>query len=197
LVAEPPALPAWKRQVRKAVKNHWDDQLNTSASSKSSLHLLDPIDTGKLHAIWSYVEPNLQSVARVKLQTRLLSGTYTLQAHRKTFYNETPVCQLCGQGNETEVHFLASCAQLRECRASLLRPIFDRLPPDVAAAIAADGYLLSKLIINPSSAELPSSQIHLPARTRRHISYLAANACFALCVARSRKLEVLTGTVPR
>jgi hypothetical protein len=184
LLCNPPTQGEWKKAVKAAVSAHWEAELEKSVVTKSSLYLMDPVKFDTLPAIWHYINPNPQRVARVKLQTRLLSGTLTLQAHRSTFY------KLCGLSPETEVHFLASCSMLEQCRTTLLRPLLDRLPADLRSLITSNSHLLTKLLLNPCSPTLPV-QDRVSRATKFHISFLATNACFALCTKRNQLLQAI------
>ena len=124
LVTNFPGELRWKRIVKQTVQEYWEDALTTAVTSKGSMKLLeDP----RAPPTWDHVELNTHAVARARLQARLLTNTYTLQAHRGKYYGEDPTCQLCGMEPETTVHLLASCTRLQDIRSNNLGAIYERL----------------------------------------------------------------------
>ena len=124
LIHKPPKATQWKKQVKKMIYRYWQDELCTKAEEKSTLTLIqNPADPPS----WKHVDNNTHAVSKMRLQTRLLTNTYTLQTHRAKFYKEDPTCRLCGLEEETVIHMLTSCPSLSYTRNILLHPIMNNI----------------------------------------------------------------------
>ena len=144
----------WKRVVKTQVHEHWQKQLEETASSMSTLNYLNtsPSFLDAHHSISIINNVSMSKRANVKLH--LMTGTYTLQAVRAHVYNQvlSPVCLLCKKDEETLEHFLLLCPELQQERDRHLPNITSYIPyiyrdRDI---LTGENRQLLHLIIDPS-----------------------------------------------
>ena len=161
LLLFPPKQSAWKKFVKTAVTHHWREELRRGAEQKSTLALIqDPAEP----PTWDHVDNNTHAVAKKRLQTRLLTNTYTLQMHRSTFYKEDPTCRICRTGPETVIHLLSICPALSHLRAMLMAPIINHITNFSIPTIRNDSILspeeeLARLLMGIHHYDIKASRL--------------------------------------
>ncbi len=72
------------------------------------------------HSLWQVAGTSTYQVKVATARTRLLTGNANLQAHRARFKQNTveATCPLCKQDNETVIHNLVLCPELKSHRDS-------------------------------------------------------------------------------
>ena len=86
---------------------------------KSLCYLQTPsLRVGTVHSVWRDIE-TVKQVKRCIVRTRILTGTYTLQAHRNVF-NKTmdPTCPHCQLEAEDLRHMVCCCPAFHDDRVS-------------------------------------------------------------------------------
>ena len=103
----------WKLQVKSAVNKYGTELLQREAIGKSTLKYVNiySLKIGHTHAVWSSLESTLSDVRKGITKSRMLSGTYLLQANRCKFSKsaENSTCKCCGVETEDIVHMLLDC----------------------------------------------------------------------------------------
>lgn len=163
LLQEPQIYTRWKKLVKTTVTKYWQQYLKKAIQGKSSLILLHDVTNPPS---WKHVKLNCHSVARARLQARLMTSTLTLQSHRATFYGEDPTCKLCNTEPETTTHLLTTCPALSYLREDLLDPIFEH-------------FTMSSIALPKSNEELTKIMLGLK-NVDCKTAHLASNICFKL-----------------
>ena len=92
----------------------WETYLE--AYTKSTLNLLnfEQAKFGIVHYVWRSCGTEPFAVKRACVKSKILCGTYTLQADRAKFdkHRSSPLCPLCLRENEAKFHFLDTNLQL-------------------------------------------------------------------------------------
>jgi hypothetical protein len=102
-----PNKAIWKRTVYTAINEYWKDQLVKDATTKSTLKLFnfEEFEIGKIHNIWKSCGSDLYAVKRACVKSKIVCGTYTLQADRARFNGQktTSRCPLCFKEPEVQM----------------------------------------------------------------------------------------------
>ncbi|CAC5367025.1 unnamed protein product [Mytilus coruscus] len=127
-----PKKVQWKRTVQIAIYKYWKEAIISSGKSYASLrHLyIDAYNPGKYHHLLDINTTNdpTRETTRLAIKLILVTGTYILQNKRfKYTENETPICKLCDQGDETLCHFLLDCQILEPIRRKYFHQIDELL----------------------------------------------------------------------
>jgi hypothetical protein len=106
----------WKSSVQKAVENFWTEKIRETATWYPSLeHLNRKLYTPKLpHPIIDISKDLNPSRAAISIGVKLkiVTGTYPFQGSRAKYSNISPICELCGENDETLEHLLLECKLL-------------------------------------------------------------------------------------
>ena len=163
LLQQPLVYTRWKKLVKATVIKYWQHHLKQAIQEKSSLILLHDVSVSPS---WKHVKLNCQSVARARIQARLMTNTLTLQAHRASFYGEDPTCKLCNLEPETTTHLLTTCPAMSHMREELLDPIYEHM-------------YLSSMTIPKSKDDLAKLLLGITEYDCK-VAHLASNICFKL-----------------
>ncbi len=112
-----------------AVHNHWTQQLQQEASTKSSLRYLNlsKCDTQTPHSCWSNIGASTRSVQKASAKLRMSVGTYLTMRNANKYFKCDPVCRLCFKEPETVAHIILSCPALHEPRSRFVPQLKDVL----------------------------------------------------------------------
>jgi hypothetical protein len=153
-----PSKGRWKNLVTNTVLNHWERSLKTSALEKSSMLLLTADVNGlslrKEHPVWQWTESNMRDTERARIKSRMITGTYILQANRARFnnYDVDPTCPLCGDGSEDIHHMIASCTAMKSIRTRYLPSLVSVFDLHTQCRLTSDPAFLTSLVMNCSLA---------------------------------------------
>ena len=111
----------WKLIVKKAIRQHWTEQLRSEAETKSTLErcAISALRVGVTHSVWGTVKANRLDVMRGIVKARMLTGTYPLQVHRLKFNMDgvtDATCPMCYLEDEDITHVLTRCPALCKVR---------------------------------------------------------------------------------
>ncbi|CAG2193588.1 unnamed protein product [Mytilus edulis] len=87
---------------------------------------IDAYNPGEFHHLLDINTTNdpTRETTRLAIKLKLVTGTYILQNKRFRYTeNETPICKLCDQGDETLCHFLLDCQILEPIRQKYFHQI--------------------------------------------------------------------------
>ena len=110
----------WKRLYTKAINSYWTRHFVNDIRSKKSLCYLQTrsLRIGTVHSVWKGIE-TVREVKRCIVKARILTGTYTLQAHRYIFSGKVdPTCPHCQLEPEDLRHMLCRCPAFYEDRVA-------------------------------------------------------------------------------
>ena len=117
----------WRVRVAKAVNSYWTEKLIYEAGWYLTLRnmkctLFIP---GKCHTLLINLSGDVHGASRIPVRLRIATGTYILQCNRASYSQvETDVtCNLCGDAEETLLHFLLECKALQTCRQPIVTAI--------------------------------------------------------------------------
>ena len=115
--------------IKNRINDYWWNELNASASSKSSLCWLDlSFISGHTHHLY----PNYGCSTRMRVaaatRAKFISGSFILQSTRARFnqFKVDPRCPLCGYKCEDLPHMLLECPKLESARETEL-PIIKKI----------------------------------------------------------------------
>jgi hypothetical protein len=98
------------------VENFWTEKIRETATWYPSLeHLNSKLYTPKLpHPIIDISKDLNPSRAAISIGVKLkiVTGTYPFQGSRAKYSNISPICELCGENDETLEHLLLECKLL-------------------------------------------------------------------------------------
>ncbi len=116
---------------------------------------------GSTHPVWNTVDSNLMDVRRAITKSRVLTGTYTLQAHKCKFSKVLiqSTCQMCYIEDEDIHHMLLRCPALATARQEplerLKRMVFSAVGQAVWERDFRDRDTLVKLIVDSGTYQHP------------------------------------------
>ena len=125
----PPSKFAFKRLVKAAVLDHWEDKLCAQSEIMSSLEFFKPafMSLSTTHPIFTTCGSSPYQVVRATIQARLLSGRARVESLTRHWdnTNKEGYCLLCKDLNPivgTMDHMFLSggCPDLEEARLSML-----------------------------------------------------------------------------
>jgi len=137
----PPSKLSFKKQVKCAVIDYWEQQLRGEAKVASSLKYFHPefMSLNVTHRIFTYCGSSPYEVSKAIIQARCLSGRARIEALAKHWdpSNKDGLCMLCRAEdlNSTSIgsleHFLLNggCPSLPDARLSMLKMINAFLVP--------------------------------------------------------------------
>ena len=181
-----PNKATWKRTVYTAINEYWKDQLVKDTTTKSTLKLFnfEEFEIGKIHNIWKSCGSDLYAVKRACVKSKIVCGTYTLQADRARFngLKTTSRCPLCFKEPEDTKHFLLKYIILNGTRSKFIKKLKDLLElklvkPLVFELFECDDNLL-QLIVD-------CTKFHFLKDLYTDIERLTSSMCFALHLKRS------------
>lgn len=110
----------WKLMTKKAVHNHWSNELRLDIEQKSTMENCntDILRIGRAHPTWDTVKPNTSDVKKGIIKARILTGTYMLQTTKVKFNKAEidPRCPMCRLEDEDLSHMLTRCPALDASR---------------------------------------------------------------------------------
>lgn len=125
-----PKKNQWKNMVKKSVHTLWKAKLESDAQSKTSLrHMCLQMTVNKVADVWETSTENTIESSKAQFKTRILTGTYRLQAiaHRQNQHEVNSNCRLCQKEDEDRLHFVSICTALEEVRREKATKISDFL----------------------------------------------------------------------
>ena len=132
LVENTPTKEKWKAMVREATNKKYRREILEEKETKNSLRYLAiqelPLD--EPHQIYETVGSSPHEVEKAAIKARLLTGCYTLQAHKLKFnqHEIDKFCPLCSKEIEDREHFILKCEMLERQREKHLQRLFTALP---------------------------------------------------------------------
>ena len=145
-----PRKMVWKRTVKMAITQHWEECMKTNAEQKPSLQYLnqDLCVAGQPHPIWQCGSDPAQ-VHMAHIQTKMLVQRYPLHAAEYAGKRMSPTCPLCNGPPETTSHFLLECPAMEKVRAPHMRKV-TRLAKEEGIT-PSNQHGMTSLILNPSA----------------------------------------------
>jgi hypothetical protein len=138
----------WKSSVQRAVENFWTEKIRETATWYPSLeHLNSKLYAPKLpHPIIDISKDLNTSRASISIGVKLkiVTGTYPFRGSRAKYSNISPICELCGENDETLEHLLLECKLLYAPRSEHLSIIsdilasFDNLDSEIKVQMLTD-----------------------------------------------------------
>ena len=116
-------------------------------------------------ASWEHMELNTHTIARARLQARLLTDTMTLQAHRARFYGKKATCRLYLLEDENVAHALMRCPARAQTHITLLQPMLQRMQ-DISDSPPEDDEDIIQVLLSYTSIQL--------------LYNLGSNACYTI-----------------
>ena len=188
LLDNTPTKEKWKTMVREATNTKYRKEVMEEMKTKSSLRYLSiqehPLD--EPHQIYRTIGSSPHEVEKAAIKTRLLTGCYTLQAHKHK-YNQHEVdktCLLCCKETEDREHFIIRCEALEKTREKHLSKLYYVLPN-----ILEHKDMLVQCILDSSHQDLTHI---IPTRRNIHqqIEEITRSLLYDLHVRRSRILAI-------
>ena len=168
----------WKSSVQRAVENFWTEKIRETATWYPSLeHLNSKLYAPKLpHPIIDISKDLNTSRASISIGVKLkiVTGTYPFQGSRAKYSNISPICELCGENDETLEHFLLECKLLYAPRSEHLSIIsdilasFDNLDSEIKVQMLTD------------CTKLRSTSIRLSRIAEQQLELNSRKMCYAL-----------------
>ena len=182
----------WKTTVKKAVNRYWKKKIEADAETKSSLAYLNlTFNPGKPHIVWRAAMSDSRDVRRAIIKSRMMTGTYTLQANRAAF-NQTSdkTCPLCGCGDENITHFTISCPATEHKRAPFIQEIMDIIPRVYQNHPSTDWTpeMMTHLVLDPTHKNI-SDILPLAKKLLHGVEKVSRILCFTLHKFRATMLE--------
>ncbi|VDI42343.1 Hypothetical predicted protein [Mytilus galloprovincialis] len=116
----------WKKRTKSAINGHWTNKLRLECEEKSTLQNLtiSNLSIGVTHPVWATVSSSVSDIRKAITKSRMLTGTYLLQAHRHRF-NQAEVTRFvnCRLRTKTYVHVITTCPLYMNIRIALYTPI--------------------------------------------------------------------------
>ena len=146
MLLHPTSKGRWKGLCKSKVYECTFRDIIQSAKEKKTLQwLIIPITkgAGSTHPIWQTCRGSVWQAKKARIRARVLVGRYGLNKHRAKYRAINPACPMCMEGEEDEVHFIATCRFTRDAVSDLienLRIIFknDHKPmPDTTMEITS------------------------------------------------------------
>ena len=177
LEAKPQKLQ-WKKQVKKAILEHWTNTLKKQANSMKSLSNLnlEACSLSKPHHVWGKSLSNPKSVIRTAVHAQLLTLRYPLTGYKHVGRNYSKLCPLCNQEEEEIEHFLLRCPLLQESRDQPLKEMLHTLNQ-------TDSSNMVSIILDPSFAATDINTVQI-------LQTLSRNLCYNLHLQRKRLLAL-------
>ena len=114
----------WKSMCIKAIISFWTKVFVKDIKSKKTLQYLktNSLRVGTTHLVWRNLEATRQ-VKRSIVRARIRTGTYTLQATRRTFSKKSinSTCLHCQLEDEDLHHMVCRCPAFYEYRVLALK----------------------------------------------------------------------------
>ena len=157
LFQNPWASDRWSEFAKAAVIKYWTTLLQNSASTYSSLNMLDTSRLNLLspHPIWIAAGSNPVSVMKATVVTWLLLNTYkTGEKLYKMRKVRSPECVLCQNPVEDQVHFTLKCPVLFPIRSQYINEFIELCPNLVKHTTDEQAFLLC--LLDPFSPLVPS-----------------------------------------
>ena len=156
LLHKVPCKITWKREVKLAVDQLWNQKPISDCSQKSSLTFCETaiLSIGNVHRIWTAVQNNIKDVRRGGIKAQLLTRSYILQCNRNKFnqYEVRATCPLCQLDDEDTLHFLIKCNALYAYRKQYmkeLKVIISNTDESIWRILSNDFNLLANVILEP------------------------------------------------
>ena len=142
----------WRVRVAKAINSYWTEKLIYEASLYSTLRNMNCIP-GKCHPLLNNLSGGVHEASRIPVRLRIATGTDILQCNRASYnqFETDATCNLCGDADETLLHFLLECKALQTCRQPIVTAIksaCDSLCGDLC--ICTLGVEIDRLVIDCS-----------------------------------------------
>ena len=85
----------------------------------------DSYQPGKIHTLLRINTDPIRETTRLSVKLKLVTGTYILQEKRSRFHslNQSSMCCLCNEQDETVEHFILQCKVLEPIRQSAISEI--------------------------------------------------------------------------
>ncbi|CAG2228242.1 unnamed protein product [Mytilus edulis] len=113
--------------TKSSINEHLTRNLDSECIENSSLRNLaiSKLTIGVTHPVWATVSSSVSDIRKAITKSRMLTGTYLLQAHRHRFNQAEvdPICPNCRTENEDLCHVLTTCPLYMNIRIALYAPI--------------------------------------------------------------------------
>ena len=153
LLDHPPIKSSYKYFMKKMVRAHWKDILQTEASHLPSLCYFDArnCNFGMVHPIFSLAGDNCFEVHKATVVARMISGRYrTDYLARHWNSRDTGACKVCNRGETGDLlHLVTRCAQLRSIKNKM-----NTLATDKSSALLPLRQLLYRLMHQSNDGHL-------------------------------------------
>ena len=151
LLFHPPPKSIFKRKIKAAVINFWEDTLRQEASSLDSLHMFVPFNCNlqQPHPLWTTAGSNSFECHKSAVLARMISGRFrTEYLSRHWTNNKQGHCQLdtCLETVGDLEHLLISCPALAPVRTRMRETILTR----TMKLIPLNAFILRILVSSPA-----------------------------------------------
>ena len=126
LLDEPITKIEWEKnkQIKTAVNSYWGDRVIEDSKLYPSLTYLncDSYQPGKTHTLPQINTDPIRETTRLSVKLKLVTDTYIPQEKRSRFHglNQSSVCCLCNEQDETVEHFILQCKVLEHiCQSAI------------------------------------------------------------------------------
>ena len=178
LLETKPKKLQWKKQVKRAILEHWTNTLENQAKSMKSLSYLnlEACSLSKPHHVWGKSLSNPKSVIRTAVHAQLLTLRYPLTGYKHAGRNFSKLCPLCNQEEEEIEHFLLRCPLLKESRDQSMKKMLHTLNQ-------TDSSNMASIILDPSFATTDKNTMQI-------VQTLSRNLCYNLHLQRKKLLAL-------
>jgi hypothetical protein len=145
----------------------------------------EEFEIGKIHNIWKSCGSDLFAVKRACVKSKIVCGTYTLQADRARFngLKTTSRCPLCFKEPEDTKHFLLKCIILSDTRSKFIKKLRDLLELKLLKLLVFE---LFECDDNLLQLIVDCTKFHFLNELYTDIERLTSSMCFALHLKRSK-----------
>ena len=171
----------WKSSVQRAVENFWTEKIREATRYPSLEHLNSKLYTPKLPHPIIDISKDLnppRAALNIGVKLKIVTGTYPFQGSRAKYSNISPICELCGENDETLEHFLLECKLLYAPRSAHLSIISDILASSTEISFDKDSEIKVQMLMDYT--KLRSTSIRLSRNVEQQIELNSKKMCYAL-----------------
>jgi hypothetical protein len=128
MLFDPPEKEHWKIVCKQAIEKTQYSKFHKEMEGKKLSRFLNAhiCSYGKTHPIWATVDTNIRDVQRAGVKTKLIAGSYHLQAQRAKFNQfANDLCPMCKHEAEDLTHFILKCDRTEDIRSRYLCELED------------------------------------------------------------------------
>ena len=155
ILNEPPwDKESWKRVVKRAIADFYEDNWREKLSSLSTLNMINPkaIKFGIPHPCWQTSGYSSQSVKKAISKVRFLTDTLMTGEKINQMYGTSAKCN-CGYALEHRFHILLDCnsyQDLRELCFTTIVKVVQKYHPQISENLILNRTVIAKLILDPT-----------------------------------------------